>query len=190
MDKKTYIVVILLIIASMCLITTTIAFITRSIIAENIITFGNLKMQLIETTLDENNVEREVVNNEILDITNHSNVSRIVKIKNMGNHEFFARISLGIIGIDENNEEFNANKLVSYNLNTEDWVYRDGWYYYKKIIKGNETTSNLITEINFDINNITINYPGGKFKFDINAEVVQAENNANDVLDAVGWPSA
>ena len=190
MNRKTHIAIILLIIASMFLVTTTIAFITRSITIDSIITFGNLKMQLIETTIDENNIERQVANNEVLDITHHSNVSRIVKVKNVGNHEFFARVSLDMIGIDENNKEFDANYLVSYDLNTQDWIYQDNWYYYKKTLKENEITTNLITQVKFDINNIMTNYSNGKFKFNINAEVVQTENNADNVLDAVGWPSA
>ena len=56
-------------------------------------------------------------------------VSRIIKVKNLGNHEFFLRISLDMIGIDENNNEFDANNLIKYDVNTEDWIYNDGWYY-------------------------------------------------------------
>ena len=40
----------------------------------------------------------------------------------------------------------------------------------------------------FDVNNITLNYQNWKFKFDVNAQAVQAKNNATNVLEAVGWP--
>jgi len=189
MKQKINIQILLIIITCLFLITLTMAFITSRITTNNIITFGNLKMQLIETCLDENNKEREVKNNEILDITYTSEVSRIVKIKNLGNHDFFARISLDIIGIDSNNNNFYANDFVSYNINTNDWIYKDGWYYYKKIVKQDDTTSNLLTQINFDTNNITKKYPKSNFKFNIKAEAVQAKNNASNVLDVVGWPS-
>lgn len=68
-------------------------------------------------------------------------------------------------------------------------MFKDGWYYYKKEVEENEVTSNLITQINFDTNNITSNYPNGEFKIDIKAEAVQAENNEKEVLNVVGWPS-
>lgn len=189
MNKKINIVILLLIVICLFLITTTIAFITRKINTNNIITFGSIKMQLIQTTLNENNKEEIINNNEKLDITNSSTISRIVKIKNVGNHEFYARVSLDIIGEDAEGQKFNANKTAFYNINTEDWVYKDGWYYYKKIVKQNDITSNLITQISFDINSLTTNYPKGIFKFNIKAEAVQAQNNAENVLDVEGWPS-
>ena len=189
LSKKSIIATLLIIVIGLVAIASVIAYITRSTIAKNVITFGSLKIGLLETTLDEKGQELEVEDNEILNITYKPKVSRIVKIKNLGKHEFYTRVSLDIIGTDANENEFNANQLVSYGLNTDDWVYKDGWYYYKKIVKQNEITSNLITKVNFDVNNITSNYPNGKFKLDIKAEAVQAENNAENVLDVLGWPS-
>lgn len=189
MNKEITIIVLLIIMICLFVITATIAFTTRTTITNNIITFGNLKMELIHRTLNEKNEEVDVNNNANIDITYNSTVSRIVRIKNIGNHSFFVRISIDIIGIDENKNQFNANNLVSYNWNTEDWIYKDGYYYYRKELKGNETTSNLMTQIKFDINNITSNYPNGEFKININAEAVQAENNEKEVLNVVGWPS-
>ena len=189
LKKRIIIIFLLTIIIVLLSIASIVAFVSRSTIAKNVITFGNLKMQLIQTTLNENNQEVEVENNENLNITNKPNLSRIVKIKNLGKHEFYARVSLHLIGVDEKNQEFEANNYVSYDINTEDWIYKDGWYYYKKIVKQNEFTSNLITEIDFDVNSITSKFYNAKFKLDINAEVVQAENNAENVLDALGWPS-
>ena len=189
LNKRTVIVTLLIIVIVLLSIAWVLAYITRSTIAKNVITFGSLKMQLLETTLDERGQEIEVENNEILDITHRPKLSRIVKIKNLGKHDFFSRISLHLVGTDVNDQEFDATKYVLYDVNTEDWIYKDGWYYYKKIVKQNEITNNLITQVQFDVNNITSNYPNGKFKLDIKAEAVQAENNAGNVLDVLGWPS-
>lgn len=188
MIKRIDIFIVLIIVICLFFITTTIAFITRSITAENVITFGNIKMQLIQTTLDENNQEKYVKNDEDINITYKPTVSRIVKIKNLGKHDFFVRISLNIIETITNTQKFNTDEFAFCNSNTDDWIYRDGWYYYKKIVKQNEITSNLTTELKFDIDNIITNYPKGKFKFKIKAEAVQAKNNAENVLDVVGWP--
>lgn len=189
MNKEISIIVLLIIMICLFVVTATIAFTTRNTITNNIITFGKLKMELIHRTLNEKNEEIDVNNNTNINITYNSNVSRIVRIKNVGNHSFFVRISIDIIGTDENKNKFNANSLVSYNWNTEDWIFKDGWYYYGKELNENETTSNLITQIIFDIDNITSNYPNGEFKININAEAVQAENNEKEVLNVVGWPS-
>lgn len=188
--KKRIIIMIILIVIIVLLFTASlIAFTTRSTIAKNVITFGNLKMQLIQTTIDENNQEVEVEDNESTNITYKPKLSRNIKIKNLGKHDFFVRVSLHLVGIDENNQEFYVNKYVLYNINTEDWIYKDGWYYYKKIVKQNEITSSLVTEIDFDVNSITSKLYNVKFRLDIDAEAVQAENNAENVLDVLGWPS-
>lgn len=189
MNKKINIEILLLAVICLFFIAATAAFIIRSTTANNIITFGNLKMQLIQTTLDQNNQEQEVAQTDDINITHKPVINRIIKIKNVGRHEFFVRVSPEIIGIDASNHSFKANELVLYNCNADDWIYRDGWYYYKKIVKRNETTSNLMTEVKFDLDKITANYPKGKFKLNIKAEAVQAENNADNVLSAVGWPS-
>jgi len=47
-----------------------------------------------------------------------------------------------------------------------------------------------MTQINFNTNKITADYPKSNFKFNIKAEVVQAKNNAVNVLNVVGWPSS
>lgn len=189
MNKKCIMIFILLIFIIIFSIFSTVAFITMRIDAKNIITFGNLKMELIETTLNQDNTETIVENNDIIDITNITDLSRIIKIKNIGKHDFFTRVSLNLIGIDKDNIEFNATEYINLDINPTDWVYKDGWYYYKKIVKNNEITSELLTNIRFDVNSITSHYPNGKFKLDINAEAVQAENNSKDVLEVMGWPS-
>ena len=186
--KRRLVIFFLVIIAFFIFIISSVAFRVYNKTANNVITFGNIKMQLLQTTLNENNEEINVNNNEKFDITHTSTVSRRIKVKNLGKQEIFLRISLEMIGTDENNKEFNANDLVTYDVNENDWIYKDGWYYYKNTIKENEITSNLITEIAFDINNITTNYPKGNLKFNVKAQAVQAKNNAVDVLNVVGWP--
>lgn len=189
MSKKRRLAILLLvIIAFFILVISTVAFRIYNKTINNVITFGNIKMQLLQTTLNESNEEIVINNDENFNITYNSTVSRILKVKNLGKQEFFLRISLEMIGIDGNNQEFNANNLVAYDINEDDWIYKDGWYYYKDIIKENEITSNLITKIDFDIDNIMTNYLKGNFKFNAKAQAVQAKNNASNVLDASGWP--
>lgn len=189
MNKKYIMIFILLIFIIIFSIFSTVAFITMKIDAKNIITFGSLKMELIETTLNQDNTETKIENDDIIDITNISDLSRIIKVKNIGKHDFFTRVSLNLIGIDKDNVEFSATKYINYDVNSTEWIYKDGWYYYNKIVTRDEITTGLLTNIKFDVNSITSDYPNGKFKLDIKAETVQAENNSKDVLEAMGWPS-
>ena len=186
--KRKVVILFFVIIVFLLAIVSTIAFRNYNAKANNIITFGNIKMQLLQTTLDKNNQEININNDESFDITYNSKINRIIKVKNLGKQEFFLRISLEMIGTNKDNEEFNADNLVEYDINESDWIYIDGWYYYKNIVKENDITSNLITNITFDINHITSNYPDGKFKFNAKAQAVQAKNNADNVLEVEGWP--
>lgn len=182
-----------LIILSICILCTifiagSIAFLTRQIQIDNIITFGSIEMKLIETTLNENNEEIPVENGSFLNISNMPNISRIVKVQNPGKQPIYVRVSLKIVGIDGNGNEFNVEQFVTYDANNVDWIYKDGWYYYKKELNSNETTENLITQIHFDLDRILMNYSNPKFELKINAKAVQFKNNADNVLDAKGWP--
>lgn len=190
MNKREKIIIFIIILfICLFLLATTIAFITKSLTTNNVITFGNLKMELIQTTLNDKNQEIEITENDNLDITNNSKVIRIAKVKNLGKHSFYTRISLNMLGVDSNEQAIDMKKLYTYHINGQDWIYKDGWLYYTKKINENEQASNLNIEIDFDINQITNQYPKGKFKFNINAEVVQAENNENEILNVIGWPS-
>ena len=189
MNRKSIVFVVLII--EICLITilSLAAFITINSTAKNIITFGSLKIELIETTLDKNNKEVIINNDDILDITHTKELTRIIKVKNVGKQDYFTRVGFNLIGIDSNNNQFDATKYVGFTVDTTDWIYKDGWYYYKNIVKAEEITKNLLTQLEFDVNSITSNYPSGSFKLDIKAEAVQAKNNAENVLDVLGWPS-
>jgi len=189
MYKKVYIISLITLALCVGMIGITKAFIVRNTVANNIITFGNLKMQLLQTTINEFGNEEILDNNVSIDITNNEKLSRIIKIKNLGSQDFYARISLEIIGIDNDNNEFYINDFVKYNFNNDDWLYKEGWYYYKKSIKPEEITSSVINGIAFDINNITKKHSNCSFKLNIKTEAVQSKNNNEDVLNAVGWPS-
>ena len=89
--QKSFLIIILIIVIGLISLTSIIAFVTRSAMAKNVITFGSLKMQLLQTTIDENNNEVEVENNKDINITYKSTLSRIVKIKNLGKHDFFCK---------------------------------------------------------------------------------------------------
>ena len=189
MQKKLNKSLLFCVILCLVCVSLTVAFFSISKTANNVITFGNLKMKILQTTIDENGEEVQVSNDDSFDITENSSISRMIKVKNIGKHNFFLRVSLNMIGTDEENNTIDVSDLVSYDLNEEKWIYKDGWYYYKDALAKDEVTDTLITCIIFNTDKITAKYPNSKFKFKVNAEAVQAENNESNVLEAVGWPS-
>ena len=180
--KKLLIIALILIIVIPVLI---YASFISSTMSSNIITFGNLKMELIETSIDENGNEIRVKNNENENISLNSSVSRRVRIKNICNHPMFVRIKLSLLL--DNEYDNNLNNSVWYDINNEDFLYQDGWYYYLKPLEPGKETDNLITQMNFNLIGLD-NYMGKTIKLNIDAQAVQSENQTDNVMSAKGWP--
>lgn len=183
MKKKTIMIVSLVFIIS--LLSFTLAYVIRETDTSSIITFGSLKMKLIETTI-ENGEEKEVNLYDTMDISNSTNVSRIVKVKNVGNHPMYVRLKLSVVG-KNNNDDIDLTNLVTIPI-LENWIYQDGYYYYNDILEKNEESTPLIEEIIFNQQTLANDYIGAKIKLEIDAYAVQSEHNSDNVLEAEGWP--
>ena len=170
-------------------ISQSLAFHTVNVDTESIVTFGNLGLKIHETMLDENNREIPYSPEYSTPLTRDGSQSRIVRVENTGRQPMFVRVSLDMEGTDKNGETIdNADALAGYAWNQTDWTYSDGWYYYKRVLEPGSETKELMTEVMFDIDRISAEYPGGNFKLDISAQGVQSKNNEDEALKAVGWP--
>lgn len=170
-------------------ISQTLAFFSTSVDTENIITFGNLKLKINETTLNAQGEEVAFSPEEKGNISKNNRQSRIVRIENTGRQPVFVRVNLSVAGTKQDGSEIeNADALAEYILNENDWIYQDGWYYYREILEPGSETKELLTEVIFNIDGISSRYPGGEFDLDISAQGVQSKNNEGDVLSATGWP--
>lgn len=189
MNKKKLIWIAAASVLLLCCAAPTIAFITRQTTTDNIITFGNVRLQLHETMLNEDNQEVAVQEEAKTDITHNNTLSRIVRVENLGEQPIYLRVALSMSGTEEDGTPFQADDFVSYQLNEEDWYYEDGWYYYKTELAPHVTSEELMTQVIFNnISEITEKYPGSEFKLDIDAQGVQSKNNGDDVSQAAGWP--
>ena len=184
MNKKSKRIVIVLFLILLALAGLSYSFVIKSTTNSNIIKFGSLKLKLIETTLVDG--EEKEVNDGYEDVLKPV-ASRMVRVKNVGKHPMYLRFSLNTYVIT-NDEKTSLGNLVSYDVNETDYIYKDGWYYYKKVLLPNETTENLITKIIFDVDNIKQQYENGRLNFDVDVGAVQSENNADNVLEVEGWP--
>lgn len=189
MNHKTkYLLGALAVLLLFCFAAATAAFTTRSATADNVLTFGSLKLELQQTTLSAGQ-EVPYTGQEAVNITADSQVSRIVRVKNICDHPMYVRVALRMQGTKGDGTALDMAGLVDYRLNTTDWVSRGGWYYYTKPLEPGQTTPELLTAMEFDSNAVL--EKGGarsKMELEIDAQAVQSENNADQVLNAVGWP--
>lgn len=163
------------------------AFTSRKKVIDNHIIFGDLELELIENTLDESGKEVPFKEGEN-DISTVETVSRIVRVENVCDNDMYVRIALDAEGIESNGKAFDCDNLISYDINTNDWIYRDGYYYYNHVLEKRESTNNLFENITFDTSDMTANHADSKVNVDIVVQAVQSAHNADNVLDAEGWP--
>lgn len=183
-DKKN-IVLIILVVLLFVTASYSSAFASRKKSISNHIVFGDLELVLIENTKDDSGKEVPF-NNQDEVITEASVVSRIVRVENVCDNDMFVRIALNVDVEDENNNHKSGNEMVQYDINEKDWLYQDGYYYYKHILKARETTENLFEELTFDLEDDLVD---SKLHLNIDVEAVQSKNNASNVLEAEGWPA-
>ena len=139
-------------------------------------------------------------------------VTKIVQVKNTGTGDAWIRIGFddgtaydngrlmdaGIIDADGklDVEKFGAlaDKHHVIEFNTEDWEKEVGeagetvYFYYKHKLAPGETTEPLMKEVRFpaEMGNV---YQSSKLELIFNAQAVQAKNNGETVMDALGWPA-
>lgn len=168
----------------------TFAFITASLDTKNSITFGNLDLKINETELDSSGNEVEYNTDEMVKLNSNNQLSRIIRIENIGNEPMYVRASLSLAGVDMNGKPLaGIDEVTAYTLNDNDWIYKDGWYYYKEILEPESESEALITGVEFDINQISSRYNGGDFDLDVHVQGVQSKNNDSvDIFSVQGWP--
>lgn len=77
--------------------------------------------------------------------------------------------------------------LVSLDINTRDWIERDGYYYYRYPLWAGEKTEPLFTRVQFSpaMDNL---YQGSTISVGVTADAVQVLRNGDNVMEAAGWP--
>lgn len=139
---------------------------------ENIITAGNIRIQLHQTEGNRENIQWGTT------------TENTVTVENTGGNPAFVRIALGFALEDAKLPE----GCVTLDINTKDWHYQDGFYYYTSALKAGETTSPLFTQMAFDGKGLDAAQKEKPLTLQIDAYGVQSEQNGADPLEAAGWP--
>ena len=158
----------------------TLAYFTSEQNAENVISAGNIKLEIHEKTASGEDFPEEGII-----VMPGDTVSKIVTVENTGDHPLYLRVKL-TEGVSD--EALTEDDCLDININRSCWLEKDGYYYYYRALQSGETTEQLFSEVYFDLYNIDNKYLGKYFTLNVAASAVQSENNGSDVLNAIGWP--
>ena len=158
----------------------TLAYFTSEQNAENVISAGNIKLEIHEKTASGEDFPEEGII-----VMPGDTVSKIVTVENTGDHPLYLRVKL-TEGVSD--EALTDDDCLDININRSCWLEKDGYYYYYRALQSGETTEELFSEVYFDLYNIDNKYLGKYFTLNVAASAVQSENNGSDVLNAMGWP--
>ena len=170
------------------LATGTLAYFTAEETAQNVITMGALKMDLVELDADGQpwtDVENIVPGME---------VTKEAFVQNTGTVDFYTRVKITKRYVNEQGEklpDLNTD-LVELNINKASWdLGDDGFYYYKnkKPVAPGEKTEPLFTTVTFSTK-MGNEYQNVKVIIDLDAQAVQSRNNGESALEATGWPES
>lgn len=162
----------------------TYAYMTASKTAQNIITAGNVKIELNEVTNEQNKSAGE------LTVMPSTNAKYEVSVTNTGKNACYVRVKLNTkLNIGE--ALLSSEGKITLLLDNINWVQdTEGYWRYKVELAPGKTSSNLLTEIAFD-KSMGNEYQNATFNLSVSAQAVQAVNNGfvTSVLEVKGWPS-
>ena len=166
----------------------TLAFFTDEEKADNIITSGNIDIQLNEWTGEVDGEGNKIHFEDVTGVMPGVTVPKIVEIENVGNNEAYVRISAEKVVKLAQEGEADLD-LITMDFDLENWTYQDGFYYYNKALQPGEATKPLFTGVTFDaaMGNM---YQECEVKIEVNADATQVANNCTSALEAKGWPEA
>lgn len=173
------------------LIYTTIAYFNTADTARNVITSGNIKIQLQETALvDDSEIPFEE-SQDVYNVMPGQEVSKIVRVENTGDNPAYIRISVDkAIQLADGAQGDPDTGLISIDYDSRNWTPgNDGYYYYNKPLAAGATTEPLFRNVIFDpaMGNM---YQDSKAVIKVSAQATQVKNNGTDVFSAKGWPDA
>ena len=181
--KRKILILSVLVICLAMIAAGSLAYYTADTKAHNVITTGSVDIQLNEWA----NEERTEKFENQTGVMPGKDVTKIVEVKNVGTGSAWVCVQMFVDVYAENGKQL-PTEPVKLDINTTDWTYQDGYYYYNKPLAPGETTEPLFTTVSFD-EQMGNEYQNAKAKIDITAIAVQSANNGETVLEATGWPS-
>lgn len=176
----------------------TVAYLTGRAVAHNIITAGNVDIDLIDQTRTEAESTSPEASDEVepfppggIKVLPGTVASKEVAVENVGDNPCWVRIKLEktVTPADGvNPQELNVDNHVILNFEEQDdwddkWLEKDGYYYYLTPLTPGRQTPYLFTLVTFD-KLMGNEYQNSTVNIIVTAEAIQSANN--DSGGAVG----
>lgn len=170
----------------------TLAYFTAEDTAHNVITSGNVKIELVEQTQDGDGNLTDFPKEGIHGIMPGAQVSKIVRVKNTGKNEAWIRVRVeaqlfNADGSSLPQETPSGAPVLDFTMG-ENWhMDFDGYLYYAKPLAAGESTEVLFDTVRFapEMDNA---YQNCTANLVISAQAVQTANNGDTVTQAADWP--
>lgn len=209
MKKKIFLFASLLVILAI-LAGGTYAVLSYTETANNRITFGSVKIQLVSELKAKQSENGEFVS-KIEGVVPGDTFDDKVTVKNVSSEQaVWVRLRLGPVwyGVDPapsvesaygSLEDFESAIFpAEYNFNVGDgadqWSFSDGWIYYNSPLEAGEEAAPLFTTVSFSGPGMDNRYQNSSFEITFSAQAVQFVNNADQPgetwQDAAGWPES
>lgn len=168
----------------------TLAFFTARETAYNVITTGELAMNLVETH-DGAPWPEEGVSGVMPGET----IEKIVTVQNVGGVDFYARVKVtGQIQLEGKDEliEMKPEHVELVGLNSTEWTKQGEYYYYHRALAPRgadgviDETEPLFTAVKLK-EGLDNAYQNAKLTVFVDAQAVQSRNNGASALEAAGW---
>lgn len=160
-----------------------LAFYTTIGRATNVVTTGEIRFIIHETTDQGTPFPEEGVYIVPGDV-----VSKQVTVESDCEQPFYLRVKL-VYGVDE--QELSSEECFLVNINQEYWQLVDGWYYYKGIVEPGQTTPYVFSQVEIVGSKVDNSYLGKTLTLSVVAQGVQSAHNpvtGTNTYEASGWP--
>lgn len=191
--KKKLLLLAALAICAATIASGTMAYYTSKDKAHNVITSGNIEIELVETTDRLDGQGQPLPFEDVSGVMPGTTVSKIVQVKNTGEADAYIRVRIETridLATGNNADPDYEPMRIEYATgnNAASWTEKDGYFYYNSPVAPGELTKPLFSEVYFK-KSMGNEYQNSKLKIDVYAYGTQAANNGTDALEAKGWPS-
>lgn len=158
----------------------TLAYFTDETRTNNIITMGNLSLQLHEIGADGKPFPSEALTG----VMPGQQIAKQVFLENAGAATMWVRVRL----VTQVSGGLSFDPYFSLDLDTDHWEARDGWYYYAAPLAAGQVTEDLFTTVTASTQ-MGNAYQDCTVTISVQAQAVQYDNNGATVWEATGWPA-
>lgn len=171
----------------------TLAYFTAEDTARNVITSGAVAVELVEQQRTADGTLAPYPAGAIPVMPGQS-VSKVVTVRS-DEQPAYIRARYTIAAQDAGGEpmDVSAAQLAQVAViapDAEHWTLRDGWWYCDTAVGGGESTPALFESVDFSGPDMGNEYQGASITVDVTVQAVQAANNGDSALDAMGWPES